>query len=1073
MTLAGRVRSLSSAQRTRLLRRLVDAGQLDEIPDLVPPRERDGPVPLSPAQHDLWTFESVYPGTGALNLCCAYHFDDQVDPAGLETALRRVQADHDILRTRITGPADDPLVSLAATPFTLKRLDLRTERTPLTDVLTAFARSPFSPGRQLFEGLLIRVDDDHTTLVLKLHHIITDWWSFDILHTDFSAAYLALRDGDEPPSRRPPIQYADFAAWQRELEAAGVLDAQLSFWRGYLADLPPPLLTLGGRPGQEPGIAHVPVEISPATQTAIRTFAREHGATVYGVLMTAFAVFTHRLTGRPDTLIGTPVANRTATGLDRCIGYVMNAVPTRWRIDAGDTFDDLTRRFTAEFPAILANARVPVGRIVTALDPPRVPGRSPLFQWVFMYLPFQSGDRSLQEFSQPERVQTGGEHDVVAVIQETPDGIEGALEIRTEVYPVEVVRHWAESFSVLLDGLLAKPRRAIGQLPLLGDAERSAVLGRANGPAADLPVRSIAGLVADRAGRAPDAVALESDGTSVSYAELTSRARRLAGQLASRGVRPGDLVALALPRSAAAVVAVLAVQHAGAAYLPIDPNYPRRRIQFMLADAAPALLVTNAEVGPTLPDTPIPRLVLGRPADGAEFEYPADPRQAGYVMYTSGSTGRPKAVVVTHRGIASLADALVRRLGLTDSSRILNAGSPSFDISVSEMCMAFGSGGTLVIPAGGPLAGDSLAAALRDDRITGVLLPPTVLASVAPDRYPELRSVCLGGEACPADLIAAWTAPGRRLVNAYGPTEATVAATLSDPLPPGASAPPIGRPVTNARAYVLDDRLRPAPTGIGGELYLAGEGLALGYLGRPGLTAERFVADPYTSGSRMYRTGDIAAWRDDGQLDFLGRSDDQVSLRGLRIEPAEIETVLAGHESVGQVVVRVREERLIGYVVPPPGRATDHAALREHALAALPAHMVPSVFVTMEDLPVTPHGKLDQSALPAPVAAGGPARPPDTPREALLCELFTGLLAVDAGPADDFFELGGDSIMAIQLASRARADGLEFTPREVFLSRTPADLAIVARDVTAREPDRSALVELSADELDALEAGLS
>jgi amino acid adenylation domain-containing protein len=1105
-SLAGRFSSLTSAQRTRLLSRLVAAGRLAEIPEVVPPRDGEEPVRLSPAQQDLWTYECIYPGTGALNLCCAYHFNGPADPARLEAALTRVQADHDILRMRITGPADDPQVTFdPPAPFALERADLRATGARLADVLTTFARGPFSLGGQLFKGLFVRVDDDHATLVLKLHHIITDWWSFNILHTDFSDAFRALSEEQQPRSRRPEVQYADFAGWQRELESAGVFEAQLTFWRGYLADLPPPLMAGGKRGGQspaaepgakpgakpaaEPGIEHIPVPLGPRTEAAIRSFAAENGATVYGVLMTAFAVLAYRLSGQRDAVIGTPMANRRAMGLDRVIGYVMNAVPTRWRIDSRDTFAHLVRRFTAEFPTILANAGVPTGRIVTALDPPRVPGRSPLFQWVFMYLPGQAGVRALREFTEPQRVQTGGEHDVVAVMQETPDGIAGSLEIRTDVYPAEVVRHWADSFGVLLDGLLAQPRRPVGEVSLLGEAGRSS--GWTSGQAADLPVASIADLVAGWAARTPDAVALESGRIRLSYAELTRRARGLARQLTDRGIAPGDLVALALPRSAQAVVAMLAVQHTAAAYLPIDPGYPQRRVRFMLEDAAPALLVTDAEVARGLPEGGMPRLLPGPLTAGPQPGQPGqeratDPRHAGYVMYTSGSTGRPKAVVVTHHGIASLANALVRRLGLTTSSRILQAGSPSFDISVAELCMAFGSGGTLVIPPGGPLAGESLGAVLKDERITSALLPPTVLASVPAGEYPDLQALALGGEACPADLIARWSATGRRVVNAYGPTEDTVAATLSDPLPPAApGAPPIGRPVTNGRTYLLDGLLHPVPAGVPGELYLAGDGLARGYLGRPGLTAERFVADPHATppGSRMYRTGDVAQWRDDGQLDFLGRSDDQVSMRGYRIEPAEIESVLAAHDSVAQAIVQLREDRpgeqrLVGYLVPAPGRAVDHDALRAHAMAVLPAHMVPVVFVTLDALPVTPHGKLDRSALPAP-ASRAPAntaqanRAPGTPGEALLRELFTELLDVQAGPDDDFFSLGGDSIVAIQLASRARAAGLEFAPSEVFTSRTPATLAAVARDVaagTGTDDDawRAELAELPEEEIDAL-----
>jgi amino acid adenylation domain-containing protein/non-ribosomal peptide synthase protein (TIGR01720 family) len=1060
-----RLAGLSSAQRVSLLSRLVEAGRVAEIPNMVPPRDAGTPSRLSPAQEDLWVYQTLHPGTGALNLCCAYHFDHPVDPAELEAALTAVQDDHDILRMRITGPGDDPRIEFPpAAPFRLERMDLSGTPAELGEVLAAYSRDPFMPGEQLIQGRFIHLDDDRATLVLKLHHVITDWWSFDVLHADFGEAYREIRAGASPRPRRPRIQYADFASWQRELEAAGVFEARLSFWCRYLGEMPSPL-TIGGERGArdlacEPSIARVPVEIDGVTEAAVRAFAREQGITVYSALMTAFAVLAHRLSGQQDLVIGTPVANRSAQDLDRVIGYVMNAVPTRWQIGPQDSFAGLAKRFAAEFREIHANAGVPVGRLVAAVDPPRLPGRSPLFQWVFMYLPGQASVGVLREFSAPERVQTGGEHDVVGVVQDLGDGMTGSLEYRTDVYPAEVVGHWARAFSVLLAELFRQPDAPAGRAALLTASERQRMLALSAGPAERLSVTSIAGLVAGWAARAPEAVAVETADASLTYRELDSRARRLAALIAGRGAGPDDVVAVALPRSAQAIVALVAVQHAGAAYLPVDPGYPPERIGFMLGDAAPVVVVTDRRTADGLPSTGSALLVLDEagnsPAPYGAAAAGTDPRRAGYVIYTSGTTGRPKGVVVTHQGIASLAEAFARGLDLTPSSRVLQLASASFDISVAELCMAFGSGGTLVIPPAGPLAGHSLAAVLTASRITALVLPPAVLASVPPGDYPALRAVCLGGEACPAELVASWSASGRRIINGYGPTEHTVGATFSGPLPGDRQVPPIGRPVVNGRAYVLDARLRPVPPAVCGELYVAGDGLARGYLGRPGLTAQRFVADPFAPfpGARMYRTGDMASWRDDGQLHFVGRTDDQVSLRGFRIEPAEIEAALTRHAAVARAAVVLREDvpgeqRLVGYLVPDQDAALDHDDVRRHALAVLPFHMVPAVFITVEGLPVTRNGKLDRSALPASTGARRTGQAPADGPEQILCELFGELLGTSAGPLDDFFEIGGDSIVAIQLASRARQSGLAFTPDEVFTARTPASLAAVSRPVAA------------------------
>ncbi|TDB96370.1 amino acid adenylation domain-containing protein, partial [Nonomuraea longispora] len=509
----------------------------------------------------------------------------------------------------------------------------------------------------------------------------------------------------------------------------------------------------------------------------------------------------------------------------------------------------------------------------------------------------------------------------------------------------------------------------------------------------------------------------------------------------------GRVVALALGRSADLVVAILAVQRAGAAYLPLDLDHPFERLAYLVADADARLLVAEPGV---LPDLTIERLPPAASAPGGAL--PAiRPHDAAWVMYTSGSTGRPKGVVVGHAGVASLTHTLVTAFGLDAGSRVLQLGAPSFDISVAELCMAFGSGGTLVVPPPGPLAGADLAEVLRLRRVTFGLIPPAVLATVPPGDYPGLRGLASGADVCPAELVSAW--PGVRFWNAYGPTETTVAASVSDPLTPGGGLPPIGRPLAGHRLYVLDARLRPLPVGVPGELYVAGPGVARGYLGRPGLSAERFVADPYgPPGERMYRTGDLAHVRADGQLQFLGRADDQVKVRGHRIEPAEIEAVLAGHGSVARAAVAPRGGRLVGYLVPREAGSCDTADVLAHAGASLPASMVPGDLVVLDELPVTPQGKLDRAALPDPPAPGSSraSREPATDREATLCALFAELLGVpEAGAKDDFFRLGGDSITAIQLVSRARAEGLGLTPREVFVARTPAALADVAR-VSAR-----------------------
>jgi amino acid adenylation domain-containing protein len=1068
----GRFAALGSDQRRRVLRRLVEAGRIDQVPNVVPPRDPGRPVRLSPAQQDLWVFESLYPDDAALNLCCAYHFDTPVAAEDLEAALAVLIDHHDILRTRLSGTAPELRVEFPREdPFRLERQDLRVDRTPLDEALRVFGQRTFDlAGDRLIRGRLITVDDTRSTLVLALHHIITDWWSFDVLHTEFVEAYGCVRDGRPQSLRRPAVQYADFAGWQSELESSGVFDAQLSFWRGYLRDLPGPLAV--GPPDTRAtgyGIEQVGFRLDPALARRVRSFARQHNATVYGVTMTAFAVLAHRLSGQDDLLIGTPTANRAAKGLERMIGYVMNTVPVRWRIGPQDTFLDLLRGFTTDFPRILAHADVPLGRIVTMADPDRLAHRSPLFQWVFMHLSKQDSVRALQTISQPERVHTGGEHDILATLRDTDEGVSGLFAIRTDLYSADVVSHWADAYTTLLDALTAEPEAPVRTAALVGEAERERLHAGEHAAAPGRPTVSIADLVARHAARTPDSPALEwADSTlSLSYRELHERSGRLAARLAARGAGPGSLVALAMGRTAGTVIAALAALRVGAAFVPIDPELPAERIRRLLTDAAPVLLVVDSATAADLPAHPVPRIFLDADADEpptgpARPEPGADPRAAAYVNYTSGSTGHPKGVVSTHAGIAALTATMVDGLGLRAGDRILQVSPPSFDMWVGELCAAFGAGGTLVVPPPGPLAGAVLAQVLAAARITFIFLPPPLLADVAPEDCPDLATVCVAGDTCPPDLVRVWSGAGRRFFNGYGPTESTVLATVSEPLSDARAAPPIGRTIPGTRTYVLDDTLRPVPVGVPGELYLAGIALARGYLGRPGLTAERFPADPYASepGARMYRTGDLVRRRADGQFDFLGRTDRQVKLHGLRIEPGEIEAALSAHEAVAEAAVLLREDepgrkRLVAYLTARPGARPDIRTVLADVGSTLPAYMVPPEGRWLESLPLTPRGKLDRAALPAPAPASPQAaRKPGTAREELLCALFDEVLGIRAAGADsDFLALGGDSILAIQLAGRARAAGLTVRPRDVLTVRTPALLGALARPVDpAAEP---------------------
>lgn len=565
------------------------------------------------------------------------------------------------------------------------------------------------------------------------------------------------------------------------------------------------------------------------------------------------------------------------------------------------------------------------------------------------------------------------------------------------------------------------------------------------------------------AGKHPGHTAVISEDGALSYAEVNARANRLARLLVTRGAGPDRLVALAFPRSADMIVALLAVAKTGAAFLPVDVTYPGARVTYMLSDAAPVLLCTTLAAGVALPrEPPVPRLALdsaevtaalstlpGTDLADDERDGPQSPENLAYVIYTSGSTGRPKGVAVTHAGLPGLAAAKVEAMRVTGDSRVLQFASPSFDAFLTEVTAAFEAGAALVVPAAGLLVSDALTAALRDNQITHAVLPPTAAATVSPRDVPGLRTLVVAGEACPPGLVERW-APYHRLINAYGPTECTVCATMTGPLAAGDEVT-IGTPIPGVSAYVLDGELRPVAPGEIGELHLSGPGLARGYLGQPDLTAERFVENPFAAGTRMYRTGDLVSRRADGSMLFHGRRDGQVKLRGFRIELGEVEAVLGRHPQVAQAAAAIRTghaatEQLAAYIVPANGTAPSASALREHMMGCLPDYMVPATYSAIDALPLTANGKLDRAALPEPGAAmGREGGDPRTPAEKALCEVFAELFGEqNVDVESDFFELGGTSILAISFIQLAQDAGLELSPRMVIENPTIKALAAVS-----------------------------
>ncbi|WP_370743388.1 amino acid adenylation domain-containing protein [Streptomyces sp. LUP47B] len=929
-----------------------------------------------------------------------------------------------------------------------------------------------------------------------MHHITADGWSVPVLSRDLSVAYAARCEGGAPEWAPLPVQYADYTLWQREFlgsesDPESAVSRQLGYWMEQLRDLPEELELPADRP--RPAVASYrggTVEFTVPQETAERltAFARRHRVSTFMVLHAAVTALLSRLGAGTDIPVGTPIAGRTDDALDDLVGFFVNTLVLRTDLSGRPTFAELVERVRETDLAAYAHQDIPFERLVDAVSPQRSLTRHPLFQ---VMLSVAGAGRApdgepaafakLTAASQP--VGTGAAaFDLLFGFGEQrdengdPAGLSALLEYSADLFDAETARSVTERFQRLLAAVLADPDQPLDRIDVLDPRERHRLIEEWNDTACELPQGTWAELFEAQVARTPDHPAVVDGDTALTYARLNERANRFAHRLIALGVRPEQFVAVALPRTADLVVALLGLLKAGAAYLPIDPNYPADRLEFMLTDARPDLLVTTCALAGRLPHTDAPRLVVDDPATAhallqepvtdptdQDRNAPSHPTQLAYAIYTSGSTGRPKGVMVPHTGLASLAVGHAEKFGLDADSRLLQLVSPNFDAAIGDFVMALLTGTTLVLgPVDGHPGGDELAELIRRDGITHVTIPPTLLSTLHPDATPSLRGVLMGGESFSAELAARWAGAGVRVVNVYGATESTVLTTMSDPLR-GDTAPDAGRPIPNDRLYILDSGFNPVPAGVVGEAYLAGDGIGRGYLRRPVLTAQRFVADPFGGpGARMYRTGDLVRRNAAGNLEFVGRADEQVKIRGFRVELGEIEAVLAGHPAVSQCLVLVDidahgSRRLVAYATP--GTTQGHSApeeLRRHLAASLPDYMVPAALVPLDAFPLTPNGKIDRKALPAPdFEAATTAREPRDERETALCSLYREVLGLErVGIDDDFFALGGDSIMSIQLASRARRAGLVVSAKDVFEHRTVAALAGIAAETADQEQEQ-------------------
>ncbi|WP_206795720.1 non-ribosomal peptide synthase/polyketide synthase [Amycolatopsis sp. MtRt-6] len=1061
------------------------------VADPIPAVSRDGELPQSFAQQRLWFLDEFEPGGTEYVTTSAVRLRGELDVDALAGAFTALVARHEPLRTTF-GSADGHGVQIVhpPSPVPLPVIDAREEE--LAEILRADGAQPFDLAEgPLLRAKLIRLAPREHVLTVAVHHIVTDGWSNGLIAEEVGAFYAAALRG-EPADLPPlPVQYADFAAWQRGRLAERVLAGQTEYWTERLRDLTPlELPTDRPRPPVRTTRGATREIVVPAAVTArLEQVGRQRETTLFTTLVAACQVLLGRWAGQDDVAVGTVTSGRERPELEGLVGFFVNTLVLRSQVRPSLAFPAFLDEVAAGVRAAFDHQDLPFDRVVDAVQPGRDPSRTPLFQVMVV---LQNSPREAtrlpgletEEIAQPA---TAANFDLTLEFQ--PDGgeLRAALTYNTDLFDAATIDRLASHLGVLLAGVAADPDRPLSRLPLIGPAERALVLEKWNDTARSAGPATVPQLIAARVRRTPDAVAVIA-GSSLTYAELDARASRLASVLAGYGIGPERIVALALPRSVEIVVAQLAVWRAGGAFVPVDPTYPIERITFMLADARPALVLTLEGLAPPVPEgvavlalddpalfeaasvAPAASAGLGAPAASAELAEPATsaasaepaaatpvrPEHPAYVIYTSGSTGRPKGVVVTHAGLASFAAAEAEHFRVREGDRVLAYSSPSFDASLLELCLALPFGAALVVVPPEPLLGEPLGDFLAHHRITHTLIPPAALATVPATDLPGLRTLVVGGDACPAELVDRW-APGRRMINAYGPTESTIVATWSAPLEPGAP-PPIGRPIPNTRVYVLDAALEPVPIGVAGELYVAGPSLARGYLDRPGLTADRFIANPFGApGERMYRTGDVVRWTAAGYLEFTGRADDQVKVRGFRVELGEVEAALTRHPGVAAAVAAVQQDdsghkRLVACFVAEPG-TEPVGELREFLARSLPGHLVPSAMLELPALPLSPSGKVDRRALPVVAAAAEPAGrhvEPVTPAERALCEIWAQVLGLDrVGTADNFFELGGDSILSMQVVSRARQAGLRVSTKDIFLHQTVAALAPEAGAVDA------------------------
>ena len=1044
------------------------------IPAGVSSAERDR---LSYAQQRMWFLWHLEPQSGAYNLPSAVRLNGPLDLQALERAFASLVQRHETLRTVFPRGADD---SLAQAPLQrplevafedCSGLPEAEQEARLREEAQRESLQPFDLCEgPLLRVRLIRLGEERHVLLLTLHHIVSDGWSMNVLIEEFSRFYSAYATGAEPGLPALPIQYADYALWQRSWLEAGEQERQLEYWRGKLGERHPVLELPTDHP--RPAVpsyrgSRYEFSIEPALAEALRGTARRQGLTLFMLLLGGFNILLQRYSGQTDLRVGVPIANRNRAEVEGLIGLFVNTQVLRSVFDGRTSVATLLAGLKDTVLGAQAHQDLPFERLVEAFKVERRLSHSPLFQVMYNHQPLVADIEALDSvaglsFGQLDWKSRTTQFDLSLDTYEKGGRLYAALTYATDLFEARTVERMARHWQNLLRGMLENPQASVDSLPMLDAEERYQLLEGWNATAAEYPLqRGVHRLFEEQVERTPTAPALAFGEERLDYAELNRRANRLAHALIERGIGADRLVGVAMERSIEMVVALMAILKAGGAYVPVDPEYPEERQAYMLEDSGVQLLLSQSHLKLPLAQG-VQRIDLDQADAWLENHAENNPgielngENLAYVIYTSGSTGKPKGAGNRHSALSNRLCWMQQAYGLGVGDTVLQKTPFSFDVSVWEFFWPLMSGARLVVAAPGDHRDPAkLVALINREGVDTLHFVPSMLQAFLQDEdvasCTSLKRIVCSGEALPADAQQQVFAklPQAGLYNLYGPTEAAIDVTHWTCMEEGKDAVPIGRPIANLACYILDGNLEPVPVGVLGELYLAGRGLARGYHQRPGLTAERFVASPFVAGERMYRTGDLARYRADGVIEYAGRIDHQVKLRGLRIELGEIEARLLEHPWVREAaVLAVDGKQLVGYVVLESEGGDWRETLAAHLATSLPEYMVPAQWLALERMPLSPNGKLDRKALPAPevsVAQAGYSAPRNAV-ERTLAEIWQDLLGVEqVGLDDNFFSLGGDSIVSIQVVSRARQAGLQLSPRDLFQHQNIRSLALAAK----------------------------